>query len=253
VKHSRRNASDCSEGGQRSGEAKALQSHQGGPWDRLHAGTGWPSTASGSEADHFRLSNVQCNQHNNTDPNYERRERYGIIFQPVPALYTHGCPHRSRNSRGRHCDGPLGSVPWFSVTGAAINYKMAAGCFRSISIVFRRRSLAFHPTGTPGLSRPVPRRRRLCTAYQRSSRFHSSHGYPWYMHLAPCCSVEVCCPALERRCLRAAFAACVNAWAAITKASATMTKNLFIAGLQLQNRGRALPSYMKVIGFGPRM
>jgi hypothetical protein len=49
------------------------------------------------------------------------------------------------------------------------------------------------------------------------------------------------------------LAACVNGWAAITKASATMTKNLFIAGLQLQNRGRALPSYMKVIGFGPRM
>jgi hypothetical protein len=90
-----------------------------------------------------------------------------------------------------------------------------------------------------------------CGAYQRSSRFHASHGYPWYMHLAPCCSVEVCCPALGRRCLRAAFA--VNAWAAITKASATTTKNLFIAGLQLQNRGRALPSYMKVIGFGPRM
>ena len=33
-------------------------------------------------------SNAQRNQYDNTDPNYERRKRYGIIFQPVRALYT---------------------------------------------------------------------------------------------------------------------------------------------------------------------
>jgi hypothetical protein len=34
-------------------------------------------------------SNAQCKQHNNTDPDNQRRKRNGIIIEPVPALYTH--------------------------------------------------------------------------------------------------------------------------------------------------------------------
>jgi hypothetical protein len=58
-------------------------------------------------ADHFRLSNVQCNQHNNTDPNYERRKRYGIIFQPLPALYTHDAPIDPETAEAAIATAPL--------------------------------------------------------------------------------------------------------------------------------------------------
>jgi hypothetical protein len=34
-------------------------------------------------------SNAQCKQHNNTDPDYQHRKRYGIIIEPVSASYTH--------------------------------------------------------------------------------------------------------------------------------------------------------------------
>jgi hypothetical protein len=35
---------------------------------------------------------AQYSQHNSADPDYERRKRDGIIFQPVPALHTHDNP-----------------------------------------------------------------------------------------------------------------------------------------------------------------
>ena len=34
-------------------------------------------------------SNTQCNQHNDTDPNNQHRDRNGIVIEPMPALYTH--------------------------------------------------------------------------------------------------------------------------------------------------------------------
>jgi hypothetical protein len=59
------------------------------------------------KADRLRLLNVQDNQHNNTDPDHERRERYGIVFEPVPTLYRHHAPRKQQKPpRG----GPIASV-----------------------------------------------------------------------------------------------------------------------------------------------
>jgi len=58
------------------------------------------------KAHRFRLSNVQGNQHNNTDPDHEHRERYGIVIEPVPTLYRHDAPQKQQKPpRG----GPIGS------------------------------------------------------------------------------------------------------------------------------------------------
>jgi hypothetical protein len=34
-------------------------------------------------------SNAQCKQRNNADPDHQHHERYGIVIEPVPTLYTH--------------------------------------------------------------------------------------------------------------------------------------------------------------------
>jgi hypothetical protein len=41
-------------------------------------------------------SNTQCNQHNDTDPNNQHRDRNGIVIEPMPALYTHDATRRAK-------------------------------------------------------------------------------------------------------------------------------------------------------------
>ena len=64
----------------------------GGCWPRLVNTRRGPSISEAREGAAPRAravgigSNAQCNQHNNTDPDYQNRKRYGIIIEPVPAL-----------------------------------------------------------------------------------------------------------------------------------------------------------------------
>ena len=63
-------------------------------------------------------SNAQHDQHNDTNPDYQRGKCYGIVIEPVPALYTHNA--NPKIAEAVISDGPRGQHPWFSVTGAAI-------------------------------------------------------------------------------------------------------------------------------------
>ena len=53
-------------------------------------------------------------------------------------------PHHSQKTEAALAAAPLAATPWFSVIGAAVNCMMAARCFRSISIPFRRRGFVLH-------------------------------------------------------------------------------------------------------------
>jgi hypothetical protein len=87
----------------------------------------------------FRFSNVQGNQHNDTDP--EPRKRYGgSLIEPMPTLYRHHAPRKTTEAASRR-------PHWQRLRGSAwpeppSTLMVAPICFRSISTVFRRRSFA---------------------------------------------------------------------------------------------------------------
>jgi hypothetical protein len=66
-------------------------------------------------------SNAQCNQHNNSDPDNQSRKRNGIIIEPVPALNTHDATSTPKIAEAAIAAAPVGGIPWFSMTGAAVN------------------------------------------------------------------------------------------------------------------------------------
>jgi hypothetical protein len=59
-------------------------------------------------------SNAQCNQHNNTDPDHQNRKRYGIIIEPVPALYTHDATPIPEIA-----EAAIATAPWAAFRGSA--------------------------------------------------------------------------------------------------------------------------------------
>jgi len=53
-------------------------------------------------------SNAQHDQHNDTNPDYQRGERYGIVIEPVPTLYTHNA--NPKMTEAVINDGPVGGI-----------------------------------------------------------------------------------------------------------------------------------------------
>jgi hypothetical protein len=105
-------------------------------------------------------------------------------------------PHQSRNSRGRHCDGPVGSIPWFSVTGATATIcwqPVVSAVFQLgfVALLFHRLSIgqprsprtASRPDGAEKIRQPaLVKARRRAGAMVGSSWLWS---HPFFISISP--------------------------------------------------------------------
>jgi hypothetical protein len=99
---------------------------------------------------------------------------------------------QSQKTEAAICDGPPGSTPWFSVTGATVNRMMAARCFRSISIPFRGRSFVLRA----GDVSTILHTSSQCLPRRNPNAAPSPVGRPAMLHRRPayanCLVVGVC-------------------------------------------------------------